>query len=132
MSSSTSTEPMAAKHDKGIRPFSLGITWVLTVIAITAVTARFIVRRYTTKSWSINDWIMAFAMSLQIAYQAIFTVMCNCGNGRPFDQLTPLQLQQVSKWGWISAAPSITVSFVACISITILLVRIFGIHIWFK
>ncbi|KAK6856594.1 hypothetical protein PG995_006781 [Apiospora arundinis] len=123
---------MAAEYSEGIRPLSLGLTWTLTALAIIAVAARFVVRRATAKTWSVDDWIMALAMVLQIVYQATFTVLCDWGNGRPYDQLTRQQQQQISKWGYISAIPSIMISFVARISITILLVRIFGIHKWFK
>lgn len=117
---------------EGIRPLSLGLTWTLNAFAIVTVTVRLVVRKRVAKFWSSDDWVMLLALIIQIIYQATFTILCSWGNGLPFDSLTPRQRIQVSKWGTISSFPSIIVSFVARISISILLVRIFGVRKWFK
>ena len=44
----------------------------------------------------------------------------------------PDQLIEVLKWSWVAMSPGILVSILARISITILLIRLFGVHTWFK
>ncbi|KAJ3576532.1 hypothetical protein NPX13_g3667 [Xylaria arbuscula] len=124
--------PTDKTGSQGIGPLSLGLSYTLAGIALFTVSARFIIKRRTQKSWSADDWIMLLALVIQIVFQATFHEITAWGGALPFDQLTPLQKQQVSKWGWISAIPSILVSCIARISITILLVRIFGVRRWLK
>ncbi|KAI1348375.1 hypothetical protein F5Y01DRAFT_292494 [Xylaria sp. FL0043] len=124
--------PTDSTGSQGIGPLSLGLTYTLTGIGIFIVGARFLIKRRTSKRWSLDDWIMLVALVLQIAFQAFFTVITSWGGGLAYDQLTPLQRMQVSKWGWVSGIPSILVSCTARISITILLVRIFGVRRWLK
>ncbi|KAI3330533.1 hypothetical protein F4824DRAFT_505030 [Ustulina deusta] len=124
--------PADSTGSQGIGPLSLGLSYTLTGIGIITVAARFIIRRRTSKQWSLDDWIMLLALILQIAFQAFFTVIISWGGGLAYDQLTLLQRMQVSKWGWVSGIPSILVSCTARISITILLVRIFGVRKWLK
>ncbi|GAP86886.1 putative integral membrane protein [Rosellinia necatrix] len=123
---------MADSNDQGIRPLSLGLTWTFTILAVITVAARFIIRRRVSKSWAIDDWIMLLALVLQLVYQSFFTILCSWGNGLPYDTLSPEQRMNSSKWGYISAFPSILISAIARISITILLVRIFGVRKWFR
>lgn len=123
---------MVESTDQGIRPLSLGLTWTFTILAVITVAARFIIRWRISRSWSIDDWIMLLALGLQLLYQAFFTVLCSWGNGLPYETLDPLQRMMASKWGYVSAFPSIGISAIARISITILLVRIFGVRRWFK
>ncbi|TGJ86979.1 hypothetical protein E0Z10_g1715 [Xylaria hypoxylon] len=124
--------PVDSTGSQGIGPLSLGLTYTLTGVGIIAVAARFIVKRRTAKHLGPDDWIMLLALALQIIYQAFFTVIIIWGGGLAYDRLDALQKVNVSKWGWISAIPSILVSCVARISITILLVRIFGVRRWLK
>jgi hypothetical protein len=44
----------------------------------------------------------------------------------------PDQLVNVLKWNWIASLPGMLVSILARISIAIMLVRLFGVHKWFK
>lgn len=44
----------------------------------------------------------------------------------------PDQMVQILKFNWLATAPGMAASSVARISIAILLVRLFGIHKWFK
>lgn len=48
------------------------------------------------------------------------------------DQQKPDQYVDVFKWSWLSILPGIMVSILARISIAILLIRLFGIHLWMK
>lgn len=69
---------------------------------------------------------------LQVAFQCIITKCYQSGMGKHDADLTVPQLFNVLKWNWISTTPAILVSIVARISITILLIKLFGLHIWFK
>ncbi|KAI0536736.1 hypothetical protein GGR58DRAFT_379659 [Xylaria digitata] len=124
--------PFDPTGSQGTGPLSLGLTYTLTAIGVLAVTARFVVKRRTSKHLGPDDWIMLLALVLQIVYQAFFHIIISWGGGLAFDRLTPVQRMNVSKWGWISAIPSILVSCIARVSITILLVRIFGVRRWLK
>ncbi|GAW16864.1 hypothetical protein ANO14919_063100 [Xylariales sp. No.14919] len=124
--------PVDSTGSQGIGPLSLGLTYTLTGFGVLTVGARFVVKRRTAKHLGPDDWIMLLALILQIIYQAFFTVITLWGGGLSYDRLTQQQRTNVSKWGWISAIPSILVSCVARISITILLVRIFGVRRWLK
>ncbi|KAI0502945.1 hypothetical protein F5B22DRAFT_579817 [Xylaria bambusicola] len=124
--------PTDKTGSQGLGPLSLGLSYTLAGIATFTVIARFIIKRRTSKNWSLDDWIMLLALAIQFVFQAFFHEIISWGGGLPFDQLDPLQKQQTSKWGWISAVPSILVSCIARISITILLVRIFGVRRWLK
>ncbi|KAI5864076.1 hypothetical protein GGS23DRAFT_481206 [Durotheca rogersii] len=121
-----------APENEGLRPLNLGLTWALTALAAIAVAARFAVRKRVSRAWGLDDWIMLLAMVLQLFYQSIFTLMCAWGLGIPFQDQSPLQQMMLEKWGYISAFPSISISFTARISITILLIRIFGSRKWFR
>jgi hypothetical protein len=118
--------------DTGFGPASLGLTWTFAALAIITVAARFVVHKRALNRWSADDWIMLLALVIQIIFQAIYTVLVGWGGSLPFDRITPVQRRQTSKWGWISAAPSIMTSCIARISIAILLVRIFGVQRWLK
>ncbi|KAK5630922.1 hypothetical protein RRF57_006637 [Xylaria bambusicola] len=124
--------PTDKTGSQGLGPLSLGLSYTLAGIAVFTVTARFVIKRRTSKNWSADDWIMLMALGIQIVFQAFFHEITAWGGGLAFDRLDPLQKQQVSKWGWISGIPSILVSCIARISITILLVRIFGVRRWLK
>ncbi|KAI0457470.1 hypothetical protein F5B21DRAFT_501517 [Xylaria acuta] len=117
---------------QGLGLIGLALTWTLTGLAVVVVAARLAVRLRTSKRWSADDWTMLLALLLQIVYEAMFTVQIYWGFGLPYDRVTPNQFKQSNKWSWFSAAPSILASCIARISITILLVRIFGVQTWLK
>jgi len=75
---------------------------------------------------------MLLALVLQLLYQGLFTTMCYWGNGLPQTDLTKHQSMMISKWGFISAIPSILVSVIARFYISILLIHIFGTKKLFK
>jgi hypothetical protein len=128
----TMVVPVDSTGSDGIGRLILGLTWTFTGLAIIVVVARFIIRKRISKSWSADDWIMLLALVLQVVYQAEFTVLVSWGEGLPYDRLTAVQKITKSKWGYISAIPSILTSCIARISIAILLVRIFGVRRWIK
>lgn len=69
-----------------------------------------------------------------VTHQALVTVAYIHGLGKhDLDLEQPGQFVSVLKWVWISVAPGMLVSILARISITALLVRLFGsVHKWFK
>ncbi|KAI1747180.1 hypothetical protein F4782DRAFT_522182 [Xylaria castorea] len=117
---------------QGLGLIGLGLTWTFTGLAVVVVAARLTVRQRTSKRWSADDWSMLLALLLQIVYEAMFTVQVYWGFGLPYDRISAEQFKQSNKWSWYSAGPSILASFIARISITILLVRIFGVQTWLK
>lgn len=48
------------------------------------------------------------------------------------DLWLPYQLEAIIMYGWLIISPTTIASIVARISIAILLVRLFGVHLWFK
>jgi len=126
------TLPTDRTGDTGFGALSLGLTWTLSGLAVITVATRFVVHKRFMNKWSADDWIMLLALVIQIIFQAMYTVLVGWGGSLSFDRITPLQRRQTSKWGWISATPSIMTSCIARISIAILLVRIFSIRRWLK
>ncbi|KAI1476105.1 hypothetical protein F4774DRAFT_428504 [Daldinia eschscholtzii] len=119
-------------NDRGINIWTLGISWTLTPIAIVAVCVRFYLRRAFAGGWESHDWIMLAALIVQIFYQVGLTIMCYWGGGKPLQNLTALESTMVEKWSWIIAPATHLIALLARISITILLIRIFGTKLWFK
>lgn len=60
------------------------------------------------------------------------TLAFESGLGKHDAELTFDQLVNVLKWIWVSTTPGILVAIVARISISILLIRIFGSKVWLK
>jgi hypothetical protein len=54
------------------------------------------------------------------------------GLGKHDASLTMDQMGNVLKWSWLANTPGLLVSITARLSIAILLVRLFGVHEWFK
>ncbi|RYP08858.1 hypothetical protein DL765_008664 [Monosporascus sp. GIB2] len=75
---------------------------------------------------AIDHWIMFVAM-------ALITKSYLHGLGKhDADLQLHYQLVGVLKWSWIAMSPGMLVSALVRISITILLIRLFGVHAWFK
>ena len=74
----------------------------------------------------------SISQALHVVFQACLTKGYLWGLGKHDVNLTAEQLINTLKWDWISTTPSILVSILARISITILLIRLFGNKIWFK
>ncbi|GAW22511.1 hypothetical protein ANO14919_120480 [Xylariales sp. No.14919] len=104
----------------------LGLTWALTIVSIAAVLTRLYFRKKYKVPISSDDWSMLIATVFQIVFQAFVTAACDAGLGNPLVTLKPEDILTTNKWSWISTPFSNVVSVVARISITILLVRIFG------
>jgi hypothetical protein len=68
-----------------------------------------------------------------VTCQALTTVSFAYGLGKHDLSLRqPGEMINVLKWNWIASTPGMLVSILARISIAILLIRLFGIHVWLK
>lgn len=121
-----------ASSGPGFRDAILGLTWTLTIISIVAVTIRFYFRKKYRIPLSSDDWLMLVAEVFQIIFQAFVTTACADGLGNPLATLMPTDILSTNRWAWISTPFSNVVSVIARISITILLIRIFGTRRWYK
>ncbi|KUJ18478.1 uncharacterized protein LY89DRAFT_780548 [Mollisia scopiformis] len=125
--------PAVNPDDPGRGPMIVGLTWTFTSLAVIAVALRFYVRKFVTRALGWDDWLMLFAVVLQVANQALVTVSFHYGLGKHDTSLKkPDQMIAVLKWNWIASLPGMIVSILARISIAILLIRLFGVYEWFK
>ncbi|KAH8892947.1 hypothetical protein GQ53DRAFT_645846 [Thozetella sp. PMI_491] len=124
--------PPANPSDPGRGPLIMAIIWTFTPLAALAVGARLYVRKAVTQIITWDDWVMVIALILQIANACLLTEAYRYGMGMHSADLTFDQILNQLKWEWIASAPGILVSVVARISIAGLLVRLFGVHAWFK
>lgn len=67
-----------------------------------------------------------------MGFQACITVGYTYGLGKRDMNLSFDQLVSILKWMWISSTFSILASTIARISIAVLLIRLFGLHLWLK
>ncbi|KAI0388678.1 hypothetical protein F5Y17DRAFT_451951 [Xylariaceae sp. FL0594] len=119
--------------DQGLGPTTKALTWLFTSFAIVAVSLRFYLRRKFAGGTSVEDWIMALALALQVVYSAILTKACDSGLGMTFANLTWDKYLGLKYWTFVALPFTHAVSVLARISITILLIRIFGqSKPWFK
>ncbi|KAK4172410.1 hypothetical protein QBC36DRAFT_337969 [Triangularia setosa] len=125
--------PPRNPDDPGRGPMVIGITWTFTGMAIIACSLRMLVSRKRKSGLGVDDWLMFAAMLLQFVSQTLITISYSHGLGKhDLDLIWPDQLVEVLKWNWIATAPGMFTSILARISITILLLRLFGVHGWFR
>ncbi|GAP92081.1 putative integral membrane protein [Rosellinia necatrix] len=118
--------PSLDPNDPGRGLLFIGLTWTFTILSLLVVAARFWVRIAVTNVLNVEDWLMLLASLLNLVGQSSLTVAYHYGLGKHDESLTFDQLVQIAKWIWIQFIPAILSSVTARISITILLVRIFG------
>ncbi|KAL1850212.1 hypothetical protein Daus18300_013012 [Diaporthe australafricana] len=120
-------------HDSG--PAILGATWALTAAAIIVIALRFYVRQKVAHGLKDHDWVMLVALVLQIASQACITEAHKYGLGKHDEYLImdpTMAWINILKWIYISTVPGVLASIAARISITLLLISLFGTKIWLK
>ncbi|KJZ69768.1 hypothetical protein HIM_10851 [Hirsutella minnesotensis 3608] len=124
--------PPQNPHDLGRGPLIVGMTWTFTGLAVIFTMLRVFCRNNKSRWLSSDDWLMFLAMLLQVANQILVTISFSWGMGKhDADLKRPEELVQVLRWNWMAMAPGIMVSILARVSITILLIRIFGSRKWF-
>ncbi|KAJ8062111.1 hypothetical protein OCU04_008672 [Sclerotinia nivalis] len=125
--------PPVNPDDLGRGPMIIGLTWAFTGLAVIAVSLRLHIRKNITHVVGWDDWFMLASVILQVANQALITVSFAYGLGKHDMSLRqPDEMVNVLKWNWIASAPGMLVSILARISIAILLIRLFGVHLWLK
>jgi hypothetical protein len=68
-----------------------------------------------------------------VAFQCTITYSLKYGLGKHDRDLWPWELVQILKWNWIALPGAVITSMLARISVTILLIRLFGVvYSWFK
>ncbi|KAK6605986.1 integral membrane protein [Botrytis cinerea] len=107
----------------------LGTPVVFTILAVIAVAIRFWVRITHNARLGWDDWLMLIAMVDQIVARVLTTISIAYQFRNPpsfQDQVNAL------KYNYIAGPPQLTVSVIARLSVTILLIRLFGVHLWLK
>ncbi|KAM7191677.1 hypothetical protein V8F33_008773 [Rhypophila sp. PSN 637] len=125
--------PPVNPDDPGRGPLVIGFTWTFTSMGIIACSLRMLVSKKRKGGLGVDDWLMFTAMLFQFVSQVLITISYRHGLGKhDHDLVWPDQMIQVLKWNWIATAPGMFASILARISITILLLRLFGVHRWFR
>ncbi|KAI1433458.1 hypothetical protein GGR50DRAFT_502673 [Xylaria sp. CBS 124048] len=118
--------------DLGLGPAIMGVTWTLTALCIICVFFRFYIRSRRPSRLGWDDWAILIALIIQIVDQVFVTIAFHYGAGKHDRDITEQQAISITKWFWITSAPSILISVVARISAALLLFRIFRSVSWFK
>ncbi|KAK2615037.1 hypothetical protein N8I77_001816 [Diaporthe amygdali] len=116
-------------------PAILGATWALTALSILVISLRFYVRIEVVQGLKAHDWVMLVALLLQIANQACITEAYRWGLGKHDQYLIvdpTMPWINLLKWIYISTVPGVCASIAARISVTLLLISLFGNKIWLK
>ncbi|KAF2651753.1 hypothetical protein K491DRAFT_636917 [Lophiostoma macrostomum CBS 122681] len=132
MPNAPAVPPPVNPNDLGRGPMVVGVTWTFFVLASTACGLWFYARKKNRVPPGWDNWIMLFAVINALAVQIQVTVALKYGVGKHDQDLTIDQLIMISKLNWTALVPGMIVSTFARISITILLIRLFGVHKWFK
>ncbi|KAI1150243.1 hypothetical protein F4825DRAFT_427397 [Nemania diffusa] len=101
---------------------------VFTALAAFLVTLRFYVR-IQARVLGLDDWTMLFAVLIEILTRVFTSLSATYQNKTP---PTPGDITQALKFNYAAIPTTIVVSILARLSITILLIRLFGVHLWFK
>jgi hypothetical protein len=124
--------PPVNPDDPGYGPMEMGLAWTFTVFAMVAVGLRAYVRQSLAKRLSSDDWLMCLALVFHLISMGFVSTGYHYGLGKHDADLTMDQMGNVLKWSWLANTPGLLVSITARLSIAILLVRLFGVHEWFK
>ncbi|KAK3291048.1 uncharacterized protein B0H64DRAFT_451719 [Chaetomium fimeti] len=120
-------------QERGIGHIVDGVTWPFTALAILMVGLRFYVRKRFNNAWLSDDWIMALAVVFNTIYQAFLTTSVWYGYGKPRVTMTPDAMASAFFYQHACITWAQLADVLARISISILLIRIFGVaRPWFK
>ncbi|RYP56151.1 hypothetical protein DL771_012096 [Monosporascus sp. 5C6A] len=109
------------------------IPWIMTCLSVWAVGARLYLRKKLSLPFDSDDWVMVAAVILQIGYQAIVTIAITKGVGKSIPPTFSVDdVIDMLKWSWFTTPLAILVSVTSRVSISILLVRIFGVRAWYR
>ncbi|KAF2789983.1 hypothetical protein K505DRAFT_420135 [Melanomma pulvis-pyrius CBS 109.77] len=128
-----SIPPPVNPTDPGRGPWVVAVTWLFTAIAMLTTGIWFYGRRKKNMSPGWDCWLMLIATTIRIAFQCTITYSLKYGMGKHDRDLWPWELVQILKWNWIALPGAVVTSTLARVSVTILLIRLFGlVHKWFK
>lgn len=133
-------------------PAIMGTTWALTALSMVIIALRFYVRTNGAQGLKAHDWVMLIALVrsclatrdqliddhqqvLQIASQACITEAYLWGLGEHDEYLMmdpTMPWVNILKWIYISTVPGVCASIAARVSITLLLISLFGNKVWLK
>ncbi|KAI1122760.1 hypothetical protein F5Y10DRAFT_286860 [Nemania abortiva] len=125
--------PLRNPNDLGRGLLVIGLTWTFTGLAIITTLLRMYVRRRLLKQLAPEDWLMFFVMVSQVINQSFITVSFPYGLGKHiYDFSSAQDIITMTKWQWFAVPPGLVSGILARIAICTLLVRLFGVHAWFK
>jgi hypothetical protein len=125
------TEPL----DRGLSSRAkliIALAWSFMFFALLATGLRVYVRLKIEKTLALDDWIMFIALVFHILAATFLTLASAVGIGYQMFTMTIDQIIEMTFWAWWTVPCSILSNVIARISITIVLVQIFGVRIWFK
>ncbi|XDG08334.1 hypothetical protein ABKA04_007949 [Annulohypoxylon sp. FPYF3050] len=132
MASPADIPPPRNPDDLGLGPVVMGITWTFTALASISTALRLYTRKRIAPHLAIEDWLMAIAMLVQILAETFLTIAFTYGMGKHQYDLYVDQIVPMYKYEWFTVPPGLVSGIFARISICIFLVRLFGVHTWFK
>ncbi|KAI1377947.1 hypothetical protein F4677DRAFT_414011 [Hypoxylon crocopeplum] len=133
MSSTAAFPPPVNPDDLGRGPLVMGLTWTFSGLAVITTLLRLYVRKRIAPRLSIEDYLMVLSMLLQLVNQIFVSIAFTYGMGKhQYDLVFPDQVVPMFMWEWYAVPPGLASGIFGRISICIFLVRLFGIHTWFK
>ncbi|KAI1097617.1 hypothetical protein F4804DRAFT_327117 [Jackrogersella minutella] len=125
--------PPVNPNDLGRGPMVMGLTWTFTGLAIITTLLRLYVRKQIAPRLGTDDWLMLVAMLFQLVAQIFVSISFKYGMGKHlWDISQPDELVAMSMWDWFSVPPGLVSGIFGRISICVLLIRLFGVNIWFR
>ncbi|KAI2464677.1 hypothetical protein F4781DRAFT_58038 [Annulohypoxylon bovei var. microspora] len=133
MSTTIVFPPPINPNDPGRGPLVIGVTWTFTGLAIITTLLRLYVRKHIGPRLATDDWLMVIAMIFQLVAQIFVSLAFKHGMGKHvYDLYTSDQVVTMSMWEWFSVPPGVVSGIFGRISICILLIRLFGVRVWFR
>ncbi|KAI9691906.1 MAG: hypothetical protein M1822_007979 [Bathelium mastoideum] len=133
MSAANMFPPPQNPNDLGRGPMVMGLTWTFTGLAVITTLLRLYVRKRISPRLIVEDWLMLVAMIFQLIAQTFVSVSFKYGMGKHlYDLYLPDEVVTMSMWEWFSVPPGLAAGIFGRLSICILLIRLFGVHVWFK
>jgi len=107
----------------------LSVPLTFTILDVIAVALRFFVRTRKRNILGWDDWAMLLALMTEIINRSLTTVSIAYDNRVP---LTAEDALESLRFNYIALPFQVVVSVLARLSIVLLLIRLFGVHAWFK
>ncbi|RYP12163.1 hypothetical protein DL765_007462 [Monosporascus sp. GIB2] len=90
--------PPVDRDDLGRGPMIMAITWIFRIAALSAITARLVVRgRKRGVFWGWDDYLMLVAVILQLPLQCLATSSYRSGMGKHDRSVYPEELMAIRK-----------------------------------